>query len=186
VSDDAGAIERVVLIGGPGAGKSIVGAALAGRMGWRHIDLDAYIEWRAGRPVREIVEADGIAEFRRWEARATQELAGRRVVVLTPGGGWALNPALPQRLAPGARFVWLRAQVATVLCRLAAADIEARPLLAGPDPAAALARLFVERAPIYESLADLVVDVDGRTVEETADLLESLLRPRLAADRANS
>ena len=53
--------------------------------------------------------------------------------------------------------VWLRADVATLAARVGVGT--GRPLLDG-GPAAALARLVVERAPVYAELADLVYDVD--------------------------
>jgi shikimate kinase len=38
--------------------------------------------------------------------------------------------------------------------------------LLGDDPPAALSRLYTERRPVYQDLADVVVDVDARAVSD--------------------
>ena len=54
-----GARVIIYLVGMPGAGKSVVGRELAGRLGVPFIDLDAEIEREAGRTVAEIFERRG-------------------------------------------------------------------------------------------------------------------------------
>ena len=44
----------IVLVGLPGAGKSKVGRLLAGHLGIDHIDTDALIVERDGRPIADI------------------------------------------------------------------------------------------------------------------------------------
>ena len=47
----------VYLVGMPGAGKTVVGRELAGRLGVPFIDLDTEIEREQGRPITEIFES---------------------------------------------------------------------------------------------------------------------------------
>ena len=54
----------IVLVGAPGAGKSTVGAELAGLLGKSFTDVDARIEEVVGKPVAEIFADDGEARFR--------------------------------------------------------------------------------------------------------------------------
>jgi shikimate kinase len=63
-------------------------------------------------------------------------------------------------------IVWLRARVETLAQRVG--DGAGRPLL-GDDPAAALRRLYAQRRPVYEELAQVVVDVDGVDARTVAD-----------------
>jgi shikimate kinase len=56
----------------------------------------------------------------------------------------------------------------------------ARPLLAGDDPAARLAELHAQRAPLY-ALADWVVRTDHLTKQQVADLIIDAWRERSAA-----
>ncbi len=162
----AEAVERVVLVGFMAAGKSTVGPLLARRLGWEFVDFDEVIEARTGRPIREIFRVQGEAAFRAMEARLTDEFGCARGVVLAPGGGWITNPALLDGLCPGSLVVWLRISPEEAVAR-ALADHVHRPLLAGPDPLAKARLLLAEREPLY-TLADVVVNVDGREADEIA------------------
>ena len=78
----------VVLIGLPGAGKSKVGRLLADRLGIAHIDTDALIVERAGRPIADIFATDGECAFRALETEAVAA-ALRAEGVVSLGGGAA-------------------------------------------------------------------------------------------------
>jgi shikimate kinase len=43
------------------------------------------------------------------------------------------------------------------------------PSLNNPDPRGTLARLLAQRAPLYEEVAEFVVDTDGRKVRTVVD-----------------
>jgi shikimate kinase len=171
-----GRAERVVLVGGMGTGKTVVGAALARRIGWRHLDLDALVERSAGRRIAEIFESEGEPAFRHLEADATRSVASARRVVVSTGGGWVMNAESVALLRPSALFVWLRASAETVLGRFAGKDLARRPLLAAGDPESTLRRLAREREPMYRT-ADIVVDVDGRAVHDIVEEILTEVRP---------
>lgn len=166
----------MVLVGFMGAGKSAVGAVLARRLGWEHLDLDREIEAREGRSIPEIFRTEGEHRFRALEAEVTVALAGRSRLVLSPGGGWITTPGLLERLGPGTLSVWLRVSPETVLERVVRARGD-RPLLDVPDPLAAVRRLLREREPLY-ARAELVVDTDGQGVAEVAARVEEATRTR--------
>lgn len=48
-------MKNIVLIGMPGTGKSVVGRALAARLGYGFVDLDDLIVERAGKTLPEIL-----------------------------------------------------------------------------------------------------------------------------------
>ena len=169
-------VERVVLLGFMAAGKTAVGAELARRLGWEHLDLDREIERREGRSVAAIFAKDGEGRFRELEARATAELASRARVVVSPGGGWITGAGNLEALGPGTLGVWLRVSPEEAVRRAAGAPGE-RPLLAGPDPLEAARRLLEARAPLYARAA-LHVDTEGRSPAEVAALIETELRAR--------
>ncbi|NIP82078.1 MAG: shikimate kinase, partial [Gemmatimonadetes bacterium] len=54
-----------------------------------------------GRSPGEVIRDAGEAAFRALEAEVTADMAGRRHVVLAPGGGWAAQPGLAGSLGPG-------------------------------------------------------------------------------------
>lgn len=154
-----------MLIGMMGAGKTTVGRALAARLGWAYLDSDEQVHQATGRSVPDILRTDGEAAFRVQESQAlARALATDESVVVSVAGGAVLDADNRRRLGDAGMVVWLRADVATLTRRVGAGA--GRPLL-GDDPAAALARLDAERRPLYEELADHVVDVDHNDLDRT-------------------
>ncbi len=200
------ATRPVVLVGMPGAGKSTVGQALARRLGWDFVDLDAAVEAAAGVGIPELWRREGEEGFRRRETAALAEVMARSRggagtgapaavstpssgvagVVVATGGGVVVVEENRRHLA-GAVVVWLRARLETLAARVGSGD--GRPLLAGGgggggggggDVAVDLAALARTREPLYESAADVVLDVDDCTVDHVVDLLDTALATRSA------
>ena len=157
-----------------GSGKTTVGRALARRRGWRHLDSDEQVQARTGKTVPEIFETDGEAAFRAEEARALADAVASddAPAVISVAGGAVLDPRNRRVLMGGGTVVWLRADPKTLAARVG--DGRGRPLLAD-DPAGALRRLDEERRPLYEEVADMVVDVDDLTRDEVVDAIERAL-----------
>lgn len=163
-------MKRILLVGMMGAGKSTVGRLLADRLGWDYLDSDAQIVAEQGRTVAEIFAADGESAFRAMETDVLRAaLAGERPVVVSVAGGAVLDPANREILGRSGQVVWLRARTDTLAARVG--DGTDRPLLAG-DPAGSLERLDEVRRPLYQQIADVVVDVDD---VEPHDVVERIL-----------
>jgi len=169
--------ENIFLIGPMGSGKSAVGRRLAGRLGLAFVDSDAEIEARTGVDISYIFEREGEAGFRAREREALEHLTRRDGVLVATGGGAILDPQTRGRLGDRGCVVYLRTSVGQQLARTRRSPH--RPLLRTPDPRGTLERLMQERAPLYEEVADLVVDTDGRRVAAVADEIVE----RLAAAR---
>lgn len=169
-------LNRIVLIGFMGSGKTRVGAELANRLGWRHIDLDDEVEKRAGRSVAQIFEAVGEQGFRGLEVEASAEISGLDRVVLSTGGGWVTNEKILEGLPEGTLTVWLQVSPETVVHRiLAGSDQPERPLLDTANPRGRIEALMAERIPLYRR-APLWVDTEGRSPDEVVDLIEQNIR----------
>ncbi|HEX6539041.1 MAG TPA: 3-dehydroquinate synthase [Candidatus Dormibacteraeota bacterium] len=164
-------LRRIALVGLPGSGKSAVGAALAGHLGWTAIDLDREIESAGGRAVADILESDGEAAFRRLELEALRRVAGRTEAVIACGGGVLTTAEAAELLFDSACVVWLDAPDAELARRLG--DGATRPLLGG-DPVSALPRLRAQRQPAY-ARAHMRART-GEPVAETAARLSSALQ----------
>jgi len=171
------AASRIVLVGFMGAGKSVVGVALARELGWSHVDLDAWIEQAAGAPVARVFAEQGEPAFRKLETDATVAAAGRQRTVISTGGGWVLNPEHWRLLSPGGVFVWLRVRLEAALER-AARDGATRPLLAVGDRLERARELLSAREAIYAA-ADLAVDTDDATPEQVAGEILHRARARI-------
>ena len=160
-----------VLVGPPGAGKTTVGALLAERLGVRFRDVDHDIELTAGKPVSDIFVDDGEDAFRELEAAAIAAALESHAGVLALGGGAVLSPATRAALV-GHQVVYLKVGLADAVHRVGLNT--ARPLLA-MNPRATLRTLLAQRAPLYDEVAVVTVETDGRKpAEVTADVLAQL------------
>lgn len=80
-------MNRVILIGYMGAGKTTVGKALAKELGLPFYDLDWYIETRMHCKVKDIFDERGEEGFRKIERNMLHEVAEFENVVISCGGG---------------------------------------------------------------------------------------------------
>ncbi|HYN31061.1 MAG TPA: shikimate kinase [Ilumatobacteraceae bacterium] len=166
------ASRHLVLVGMMGVGKSTVGRAIASELGRPLYDSDEMIEQRTGRSVREIWTTDGEPAFRELETDALLDaLVQSEPCVIAAAGGVVLSEANRAALhGPEAHVVWLRSEVDVLLDRVRQGGH--RPLL-DDDPEATLRRLYDERAPLYQEVADAIVSVDNRSIN---DVTKAVLR----------
>jgi shikimate kinase len=154
-------------------GKTSVGRRLAASRGWEFFDSERQIEAMTGRTVADIWRTDGEQAFRRLEAQVLADaLASTKPRVIAAAGGTVLddnNRRLMQRHHP---VIWLRGRPELLATRLGTATH--RPLL-DDDPAGALGRLDAIRRPLYEEVADVVVDVDDLTPDQVVTCIEAAL-----------
>jgi shikimate kinase len=164
---------NVFLVGPMGSGKSAVGRGLATRLALDFVDSDAEIELRTGVDIPYIFEREGEAGFRLREREVLDVLTARPGVLVATGGGAVLDPDTRARLRSRGRVVYLRASVNQQLARTRRSGH--RPLLRNPDPRGTLERLMQQRTPLYEEVADLIVDTDGRRVVAVVDEIAARL-----------
>ncbi len=163
-----------MLVGLPGAGKSVVGRVLAGRLGIPLVDVDATITAQ-GRPIAWWFAERGEEAFRAEEQRIVREAVMGPVAVVVPGGGWAAIPgALETVREAGALVVHLDVTPGTAGTRIG--PRHGRPLLGDAASTPARLRELAEvRMPAYRT-ADLTVDTEGRTVPQVVETILSCLR----------
>lgn len=156
-------LANLFLVGPMGAGKSTIGRLLARELKRPFFDSDREVEKRTGASIPLIFDIEGEAGFREREARVIDELSARTEVVMATGGGAVLRAENRERLRARGFVVFLRAPLEQLVARTA--RDKNRPLLRSGNVAETLARLMGERAPLYEEVADLVVDTGQRSVK---------------------
>jgi len=164
---------RAILVGAPGAGKTSSGEALAARLAVAFRDTDADIEASAGKPIPEIFLDEGEQHFRALERAAVAAAVGDFDGVLALGGGAILAEENRTALA-GHQVVHLVVSLGEAVKRVGLHS--GRPLLA-INPRATLKYLLDQRIPLYESVATITIETDGRTPDEVAEEIAALLKP---------
>jgi len=155
----------VVLVGPSGSGKSTVGRIVAERLGVAHRDTDADIEASADLSVADIFVEHGEDRFRELERSAVTAALAEHEGVLSLGGGAVMDDGTRTRLR-GGPVVFLDVGIADAARRVGLN--RDRPLLIG-NPRAQLLRLMEARRPLYEEVAAVTVQTDGKTPEQVGD-----------------
>ncbi len=159
---------HIALIGMAGAGKTTIGRSLASQLGWGFVDLDRAVEADVAMTVSEMFARHGEDAFRHAESEALAAAVGAETpTVISTGGGVVVSETNRRLLSDRARCVWLRSGIRTLVGRLEASRVR-RPLLEG-DLVASVTRLVGERSDLYEELADVICDVDDRSVRDIVD-----------------
>lgn len=172
-------IDRIVLTGFMGSGKTSTGRLLARHLGWRFLDLDQEIEARHHRTVPQIFSEHGEAHFRHIESLALASLLGQRQVVIALGGGAPeeLGNRLLLEQTPHTAVIYLSASFDILVsrCTAQAADpsATARPNLT--DLARAEQRYHLRR-PHYERIAAHTVETAELTPAQAAEAIVAALR----------
>lgn len=158
---------NIVLIGLMGCGKSSVGRIVANMLGFQFVDTDHLLIEAAGCSIPEIFAREGEAGFRARESAVLRRLLGKRHCVIATGGGIVTQARNRPLLRHLGFLTWLEAAPA-LLARRTAGNND-RPLLRdGEPPETKLHRLLEERGPLYRELADLRIQTDDLSQQESA------------------
>lgn len=140
-------MKPLVFVGLPGAGKTLVGALVAQRLGLDFFDADQEIERRTGLSVFDYFQTFGERAFRALEREVIAELVSGADRVVSLGGGAFQDPTTRARALGGATVIWLDLPHDTLLANLRSSA--PRPLFSGRDEDQLLRELAEARAPAF-------------------------------------
>lgn len=164
-------MKNVILIGMPGTGKSVVGRALAERLGYTFIDADDVIVETAGKTLPEILRTDGLDTFLEIEARVGETMDYENTVIAT-GGSMVLYEKAMEHLKENGVVVWLETPLSQINDRMPD-DLTDRGIAA--PQGMTIRQIYEQREPLYAKYADLIVaSKDGE--HDTAHQVEAVMR----------
>ena len=195
----------VALTGFMGCGKSSVGRELSTLLGIPVVDLDRYIEERAGMSIPDIFAQSGEKAFRDLETTALKELlfggsALRNVLRTPPKRAWvppayvAEGGTVSEDTSPELRFILslgggaiLRPENAALIrehctCIFLRATPETLRLRLGGEQSqrpllkgGGFEALLQERTPVYSAAADFIIDTDTLSPMQIAGIIANLI-----------
>lgn len=168
--------DNIVLIGFMGVGKGSVAREIIRQASIVGIDTDDIIESMENRKIKTIFEEEGEAYFRLQEQRVADwlETSVKGTLVSTGGGFFKVK-----NLKSIGTVVLLHTDFDTIYRRIlshpnAEKKLKKRPLFKDEREARAL---YDEREPAYQSIADVVIDVAGKSPEKIAkEIIKKVIR----------
>lgn len=164
-------IQRVIITGFMGTGKSSVGKLVAERLSWLFFDTDALVETTEGLSIFEIFEKKGEDYFRKLESRCFEGLVSLNEVVIATGGGTLFNPKNLALASQDSILICLWASEAELERRLQEA-VTTRPLLKRGFENGM--KLLTERKPFYEKMGHQM-DTTGLLPESVSNKILELI-----------
>ena len=160
---------NITLIGMPGAGKSLIGKAVACRMNLRLIDTDELIRQRTGLTIGENLAKLGDEKFIQLEEQVVLNLGNFENCVVSPGGSVVYSTNAMDFLKQRSVVIFLQVPLEVIFKRV--------------DPQRGVVRLrdktlpdlFNERLPLYEKYADKTIFAD-REVRFVAEEIEGIMK----------
>ena len=153
-----------------GVGKGTTARAFTKKYGTYIIDTDDLIESKANKKVKKIFAKRGEAYFRDEEQATANWIEDNvRGTFISCGGGFYKVDNLKKLgtvVLLDASFEWIHNRLKTA--KNAESKLAKRPLFSDEKKAKAL---YKERKKAYKSLADVVVDVEGLTLDEQIEFI---------------
>lgn len=169
--------DNIILTGYMGSGKTSVGMAIARKLGLKMIDTDAYIEDKKKIYINEFFNLYGEEAFRNIETEILRELCSECFnTVISTGGGMPLSRINRDLMHENGNVIYLTTESNTIFERLK--DDSSRPLLKTDNGESLMNKInfmIEKRRPYYECGADIIVSTDGKTPEQIADEIITLI-----------
>ncbi len=154
---------NIILIGFKSCGKSTIGQALAMELKMTFVDTDTLVEQmyaaQTGEslPFREIFRQHGRDYFTHLEQSVLTELATRDGYVIATGGGTVIHGTIPPLTRRQSTVVYLAVSPEVLWPRIKEGGLPS--FFKTDTPQQEFYNLFRQRAPIYQEIADTIIEV---------------------------
>lgn len=159
-------MKGITLIGMPGVGKTTTGPIIAKKLNWRLYDIDSMIVGAEHLLIEKILKGSGDEYLGQLEMACVAEHNLQGTVLVTPGS-IVYDVACHDQLKRQTIIFWLDYPIDVIKERLTkrSAD-ELRGIVSLEEEG--LERLYIERGPMYQALADVRVECEGKGPEDIA------------------
>lgn len=169
---------NIILFGFKSCGKTTLGKIIAERLGRPFYDTDEMIERQYERQTgsrltfRQIYLTEGKEKFSQRESAALNELMSVENSVIAVGGSCVLNEVNRALLETLGSLIYLRIDKSALKARIFSKELPA--FFDAADPEGSFERMYAERAPLYEKISPLVINVGPKTAQELEALIYQL------------
>ena len=165
---------NIILVGYMGSGKSTVGKKAAKALAYTFLDTDSLIEQAEGMTISKLFEEKGEPYFREQETETIRRLMEEpKGNIIATGGGLPMREGNDKLLKELGTVIYLKAETETLMKRLSGDT--ARPLLQNGDLREKIDTMLAIRGPVYERVADVILETDNMSFYEIICRIEKLL-----------
>ena len=166
---------NIILVGYMGCGKSTVGRKTARALEYQFLDTDSVIEDEEGMSIAKLFEIKGEAYFREKETELLQRLlSGPKGNIIATGGGLPMREENAALLKELGTVIYLKPKTDTLVERLS--GDKTRPLLQNVNIREKVETMLAVRGPVYEAVADVVLETDGMSFYQIICNIENLVK----------
>lgn len=163
----------ITLIGMPGSGKSTIGVLLAKLLGLDFVDTDILIQTREGALLQDVLNRRGVESFLELEADVLCALSFPNGAVVAPGGSCVSRTRAMEHLKRLGSVVYIKLPYEAIEPRIT--NLDTRGIAFRPGET--LRDLYHARTPLYEQYADITVETEGLSLEQSAAAILKALLP---------
>ena len=171
---------NIVLIGFKGSGKTTAGKLFATKLKYRFVDIDSLVldnfkknhktELNFDVTIQNIYRNLGEYKFRKLEEEVISKMNSLDNTVIATGGGSILSSSNQKKIADLGTVVYLKADPQDLYERMEKNKIFP-DFIDSDKPFSSFYAIYSERVKLYESLANITVDVSKKNLEEISELL---------------
>ncbi len=157
-------MSNIILIGMPACGKSTVGVILAKTVGKSFIDTDLLIQEKEGELLQDIINEKGNAYFKELEEKVLCGIDVKNTVISTGGSAVYYTNAM-DHLRKSGKIIYFKLPLFVIEARLDNISTRGITMAKGET----LESLYQRRSVLYEKEADIILECENMTAEETVE-----------------
>ncbi len=156
-----------------GSGKTSAAKRLSAKLNKEFIDTDLEISNITGVDINYIFDIEGEAGFRKREEAILKECVLKNNMVLSTGGGIVLSRNNRHLLKTHGVVIYLETSIDSQESRTSLTNN--RPLLQNTEHKKTLQELMLTRGPLYEEIADIIINTDNKSPNKVATEAHSII-----------